>query len=154
MQLVVWLLFGGTLALAGFVSHRRTGPMGVTLAEPVGFGSLTVRLPKGWDREDPPKPKPDEPAGPQPQALVVKERDEEGRQRRELWITQERQTASKKGPTYYLETTFNLSDTRPEPFPFLGARGVVVAWRGVPHSFLVDLDEGVVDKPVPFCPTA
>ena len=54
--------------------------------------------------------------------------------------------ASKKGPTYYLETTFNLSDTRPEPFPFLGARGVVVAWRGVPHSFLVDLDEGVVDK--------
>ena len=150
MQVVVWLLFGATLGLAGFVSHRRTGPMGIRLAEPVGFGDLTVRLPKGWVRGQPEESKAGEQAGGRLRAMVVKERDEEGRQggrqRRELWVTQERQPASEKDPAYYLETTFNLSDARQESFPFLGTPGVIVTWRGIPHSLLVELDEGIVEK--------
>jgi hypothetical protein len=153
LQVVLWLIFGGTLALAGFVSHRRTSPLGVTLAEPITFGGLKVRLPQGWEREDPADPKPETQPGAQPKArpdagrqtLVVKERDEEGRQRRELWITQERQTGSKKGPTYYLETAYNLPDSRAEPFSFLGSSGKVITWRGVPHSLFVDLEE-LADK--------
>jgi len=155
LQVVLWLIFGGTLGLAGFVSHRRTSPLGVTLGEPVSFGALKVRLPQGWQREDPadskldtqpdaqPKPRPDAAR----QTLVVKERDEEGRQRRELWITQERQTGSKKGPTFYLESAYNLPDSRPEPFSFLGStNGKVITWRGLPHSFLVDLGEELAEK--------
>jgi hypothetical protein len=138
MQTVVWVLFGGTLALAGYVSHRRTGRMTVALDPPVAFGSLRVRLPSGWEREDPPKAP--------PEALVVKERDEEGRRRRELWITQERQAGPKKGPSYYLDTTFKLPDSRPEPFAFLGSHGVLITWRGLPQSLLVDLDEELVEK--------
>lgn len=166
MQVVMWVIFGGTLALASFVSHRRTGPLGVTLAGPVTFGSLKVRLPAGWDREDPPETRPatkvaaepdaepdaqtEAPRSPQGKAnratLVVKERDEEGRQRRELWITQERQTAPRKGPTYYLETAFSLPDSRAEPFNFLGGRGTMITWRGLPQSFLVELDEELAEK--------
>jgi hypothetical protein len=140
MQAVMWGILGATLALAAYVSHRRTGPLEVTLAEPVSFGELTVRLPRGWERQQPPQSR--------PRALVVKERDEEGRQRRELWITQERQTAARKGPTYYLETVFlsRAPASRPEPFSFLDTRGAVIAWRGIPRSFLEDLDEEALEK--------
>ena len=168
MQVVLWLIFGGTLALAGFVSHRRTSPLGVALGEPIHFGNLKVRLPQAWEREDPADSKPEIQPDTQPkvrpvaghQTLVVKERDEEGRQRRELWITQERQTGAKKGPTYYMETALDLPDSRPEPFSFLGTRGTIITWRRVPHGLFEDLGEELATSfptpasmPAPSSPT-
>ena len=140
MQVVLWVVFGGTLALAGYVSHRRAGSLNSGLAEPVTVGRLKVRLPSGWERIDAPE------SGAR-QVLVVKEHDEEGRERRELWITQERQPQVKKGPTYYLETEFKLRNARPEPFDFLGSRGTLIAFRGIPHEFLgIDLGEEFMQR--------
>ena len=140
MQVVLWVIFGGTLALAGYVSHRRAGSLNSDLAAPVTVGRLKVRLPSGWERIKPPD-------SDTRQALVVQEHDEEGRQRRELWITQERQAQVKKGPTYYLETEFKLRSARPEPFEFLGSRGTLITFRGIPQEFFgMELDDEIMQK--------
>jgi hypothetical protein len=143
MQAVMWVIFGGTLALASYVSHRRTASLDVALDEPTVVGDLRVRLPKGWDREKPDK---SQTQALQPQALVLRERDEEGRPRRELWITQERQTERQRGPAFYLETQLNVSDARPESFEFLGTRGVLFSWRGIPHGEDMEQDPEQIDR--------
>jgi hypothetical protein len=48
MQLAMWVIFGLTLALAGFVSHRRHGTDQLRLGLPIKFGDLSVRVPVGW----------------------------------------------------------------------------------------------------------
>ena len=130
MQAVLWLVFGGTLALAAYFGHRRTASQDA-LGEPMTFGALSLRLPAGWERQQRP--------GANPLALAARERDEEGRDRRQLWVTQEAQADRQRGPALYLETTLSLPDTesKPEPFDFLGGRGVLFVWRGVPRELRV-----------------
>jgi hypothetical protein len=135
MQAVLWLVLGSTLALAGYVTHRRTTPLDVELAEPVTFGELSARLPRCWDRET-------ATAGDSVSALVAQEPYEGDRQAnrlRTVWITQDR-PARKRTPAYYLETMFlsspSESDARIEPFSFLGGPGVLIAWRGRPQDGL------------------
>ena len=41
-QVVMWVVFASTLALAGYVSHRRAGPLYVELGEPAVFGRLVA----------------------------------------------------------------------------------------------------------------
>ena len=130
MQAVLWLVFGGTLALASYVSHRRTAALDVALDKPTVFGVVRVRLPSGWEKKPPPASGPTTDPS-RPQALVLEELDEEGRPRRELWITQERQGAKRRGPAYYLETQLHVQDPRAERFDFLGTRGVIFRWRGL-----------------------
>lgn len=48
MQVSMWLLFGGTLGLAQFVSHERRVSPQADLGPPQSWGRLTVRLPDGW----------------------------------------------------------------------------------------------------------
>ena len=162
MQAVMWAVFGGTLALAGFVSHRKTASLEVELAEPTTFGRLKVRLPKGWDRDrkaeaqfrSEAKPTSQSQGEPEsrPLPLIVKERDEEGRLRRELWITQERQPEVKRGPAYYLETVFLTNvpsrafDMKVERFDFLGSRGILIPWQGLPRGLLMELDEELAQR--------
>jgi hypothetical protein len=166
MQAVMWVVFGGTLALAGFVSHRKTASLEVELAEPTTFGRLKVRLPKGWDRDrkaekefrSGPKPaspslSPSQPESEsRPLPLIVQERDEEGRLRRELWITQERQAEVKRGPAFYLETVFLTNvptrafDMKTEPFNFLGSRGILIPWQGLPKGLLMEIDEELAER--------
>jgi len=138
LQVVLWVIFGSTLALAGYISHRRTAPLRAELGEPVAFGSLVLRPPKDWKLKKRTKS--------QPMALIARERDEDGRQRRELRVTQERQVQVKKGPAFYLETTLKLPDARPEPFEMLGARGALIEWRGFPHNLPVELEDMLEDK--------
>jgi hypothetical protein len=151
MQAVMWAVFGGTLALAGFVSHRKTASLEVELAEPTTFGGLKVRLPKGWDRDRKAEAKFHATAK-AAMALVVQEHDEEGRPRRELWITQERQAEVKRGPAYYLETVFfqnipsRAFDTKSELFNFLGSRGILIPWQGVPRGLLMEMDEDLAER--------
>ena len=125
MQAVLWVVFAGTLALASYVGQRRNGGRDVQLGEPASFGELMVRLPKGWDREL-------KTAGGR-RTLIAQEHDEEGRPTRQVWITQERQAGGRKGPAFYLETTFQLRDGRSEPFVLVGNRGVIIASRGIRH---------------------
>jgi hypothetical protein len=134
MQAVLWVVFAATLALAGYVSHRRTASLAPQLAEPVTFGELSVRLPAGWE--------PKERNAPPPAALIAHERDDEGRDLRQLWITREKQETVRRGPGFYLESSLNLpdSDARPESFDFLGGRGVLFVWRGIPRGFFIDED--------------
>jgi hypothetical protein len=134
MQAVLWVVFGGTLALAAFVSRKRTTSLETPLAEPVTFGALSLRLPEGWERE--------EKATVHVKGLIAQEYDEERRPLRQLWVTQETQAVVKRGPSFYLENVLNLpdSDAKPEPFSFLGSRGVLIVWRGVPRDPSVDPD--------------
>jgi hypothetical protein len=139
MQAVMWVVFGGTLALASYVSHRRTAALDVALDEPTIVGDVKVRFPKGWEREGRAAA-----AKAQPLAVVLREEDEEGRPRRELWLTQERQTGKKRGPGFYLESQINVQDAQPERFDFLGTRGVLFRWQGAAHG---DPEEGEADEP-------
>ena len=134
MQAVLWLVLASTLALAGLVTHRRTAPLRAELSDPVTFGELTVRPPRGWEREA------EAAVADASRVLVFQEPDELGRGRRllrTLWVTQDR-PARKRSPEYYLETTFlsttSDSEARAEPFNFLGARGALFVWRGVPRA--------------------
>lgn len=139
MQAVLWVAFAGTLALAGYISHRRNGSLSVELGEPTVFGNVRVRLPKGWARE--------ERTDARPAVLVARERDEEGWEdlkRRKLWITQERQAQAKKGPAYYLHAQYGIPDDHAEPFNFLGGRGVLLVWRGLPPGMLNEVDDAIV----------
>src|SRR3954469_25813959 len=88
LQVVMWLIFGASLGLAAYIDHRKSVQLDVRLGEPRPLGRLTVRLPQGWEVEDD--------AGP-PQALVAKDFDRQGRQRRTLRITQEQQTGRTRG---------------------------------------------------------
>jgi hypothetical protein len=134
LQAVLWLVFGGTLALAAYVSHRRTARYEAELGEPVTFGALSVRLPKGWEGE--------EQSARGLKALIAAEYDEEHRPMRHLWVTQEKQALIKRGPGFYLENLLNLpsTDAKPDLFNFLGSRGVLLVWRGVPQDSDVDPD--------------
>jgi hypothetical protein len=48
MQIVLWLIFGLTLVLAGFVSHWKQRSGLLPLGTPIKVGDLTVQFPKGW----------------------------------------------------------------------------------------------------------
>lgn len=126
LQVVMWLIFGASLGLAAYIDHRKSAQLDVTLGEPRTVGRLVVRLPKGWEVE--------EPAG-TPQALIAKDFDRQGRERRLLKITQEVQTGRKRGAQYYLESVANLPDEEGlappvETFVFLGQDdGVLMPFR-------------------------
>ena len=52
MQVVMWLIFGGSLGLAQFISyHRAQAP--VALGPPVRLGPFMVRMPEGWSYTPP-----------------------------------------------------------------------------------------------------
>jgi hypothetical protein len=124
LQVAMWVILGASLGLAAFIDHRKTAGLDVTLGEPSRFGPLVVRLPKGWELE--------REAGP-PKAVVAKDYDRQGRLRRTLKITQERQNGRVLGPESYLENTVNLPEIEQipdvEPFAFLGQdEGALVAF--------------------------
>jgi hypothetical protein len=48
MQAAMWLIFGGTLALAALVDRHHDPARQIELAEPVTHGDLIVRVPAGW----------------------------------------------------------------------------------------------------------
>lgn len=136
---VLWLVFGASLALAAFISHRRNAALGLALGEPQEFGRLIVRLPKNWQvrREKDPR-----------RAIVAEDYDRQGRFRRAVRITQEQQGPRRKGPEFYLEsvlgekTSLNIPYEF-EPFTFLGqSDGVVCAFQGLPSVYR-GLDEAV-----------
>lgn len=49
MQVTMWLIFGGTLGLAHFVSSGRRSVPQASLGPPQPWGRLIVRVPRGWD---------------------------------------------------------------------------------------------------------
>lgn len=123
LQGVTWLVFGASLGLAAYIDHRRSGHFDVTLTEPRTVGRLTVRLPRGWDVEEP---------GGTPLSVVAKDFDRQGRVRTTLTITQEQQTGRKRGAQYYLEALVNLPDDENlapamESISFLGQDDAVLA---------------------------
>ena len=131
LQVVTWLVLAASLGLAAYIDHRRSGHFDVALGEPRTVGRLTVRVPKGWEVE--------EPAG-TPQAIVAKDYDPQGRVRRTLKITQEQQTGRRRGAQYYLEELVNLPDDEffaptIEAFPFLGQDDAVLAAFKLPGQF-------------------
>jgi hypothetical protein len=123
LQAVTWLVFGGSLALAAWIDHRRSSQFDVPLGEPRTVGRLSLRLPKGWEVEGP--------SG-TPLEIRAKDYDPQGRVRLTLTVTQEQQTGRKRGPQYYLEELVNLPDDEYlapaiEPIRFLGQDDAVLA---------------------------
>ena len=48
MQAAMWLIFGGTIALAALVNRHETEARRVDLTDPQTFGNLELSLPRGW----------------------------------------------------------------------------------------------------------
>src|SRR5690242_6674171 len=52
MQAAMWVIFGGTLGLAQFVSHERRVSPQADLGPPQVWGRLIIQLPEGWHPEE------------------------------------------------------------------------------------------------------
>lgn len=144
LTVVLWLVFGASLGLAAFVSHRKNGALDVSLGQPVEFGRLLVRLPRDWQVYGAATPR---------RTLVADDQDRQGRHRRSIRITQEQQGSRRKAAEYYLEsllgeeTSLNVPFEM-EPFPLLGqSDGVVCTFQGLPSTY--ESLEGSVDLPDP-----
>jgi hypothetical protein len=127
LNLAVWLVFAGSLALAYYLGRHRGAGANVTFGPPEPFAAIVVRRIEGAQHRTEPGP---------PPALVSEVYDHEGRPRRTVWVTCERQAGRARGPAYYLESLLKV-DVEPEAerFDFLGGRGVLFAWKGVPEHY-------------------
>jgi hypothetical protein len=52
MQGIMWIILGGTVGLAALLDRGRASALRVELGEPSKFDGFSIRLPKGWDRND------------------------------------------------------------------------------------------------------
>jgi hypothetical protein len=135
LNVAVWLVFAGALALAYYLGRQRGAGVDVTFGEPEPFEALLVRKIQSAQHRVEPGP---------PPALVSEMYDHEGRLRRSVWVTCERQSGRARGPNYYLESLLKVDvEGESERFDFLGARGVIFAWKGMPphYWFEPSLDE-------------
>jgi hypothetical protein len=127
LQVVMWLIFASSLGLAAYIDHRRTGTFDITPGEPVTFGRLVVRVPKGWESQ--------EEAG-SPHTLVMEDFDNPDRKRWTIQVTEEQQPPGRRrGAAHYLETVLALPSqlsVHTEPYRMLGDNeGALIVWRGL-----------------------
>lgn len=127
LNLAVWLVFAGALALAYSLGRHRGAGGAVGFGPPEPFESIVLRRIQGAQHRNE--------AGPPP-ALVSEVYDHEGRPRRTVWVTCERQAGRARGPSYYLESLLKVDvEAEAERFDFLGGKGVLFAWKGIPEHY-------------------
>ena len=139
LQVVMWLVFGGSLGLAAFIDHRRSGGLDVRLGEPRTVGRLVVRFPEGWELSA------DQTGGAgAAQVLTLIDYDRQGKKRRTLKITQEQQAGRPKGAAYYLDHLISPQHELPleaQPFSMLGqADGVLIPFKIDLRRYVGDMD--------------
>jgi hypothetical protein len=123
----MWLIFASSLGLAAYIDYRRTGYLDIVPGEPVTFGRLNVRVPKGWESH--------EETG-SPHTLIMTDYDDQGRRRWTIQVTEEQQPPGRrKGAAFYLESLLALPSSLPvhvEPYRMLGdSDGALIVWRGL-----------------------